>query len=427
TAMAVFGLERAPFRILYRFEAIILAHVFYNFPVIIRLCSRYWARMGEREEQAAALLGAGRTKSFFSITFPKIFPSLLSAASLVFIYCFLSFSIIRILGGSPKFSTVEIEIFRLARTGGDWKDTSNLAVLGTIVALFFLWLNIFLQKKTAKPLTEVRPARARKLFTETGPALSLIAALYFLVVLLLVAGPLVAIGFNSLIVNRGFSSDRQLSFQLFMEMFTRGGGILAIDGIINTVSIAFMSMLFSLLAGFTISYCISRNPRHSVLLESVFSIPLSVSSVVLGIGFLSLSGVFSQHSPMIRLVIALAHSVLSYPLVLRGISAWYQRYSRNMFHAAALAGAGPLTIIRTVDLPLLVRPLVSAGLFSFALSAGEFNIALVFGRGKIKTIPVLMYRLIGAYRFNAACAYGVLLIVISMAVFYFLEKDEGII
>ncbi len=112
--MTLFQLEEPPLKILYSFPAIILAHTFYNFPIIMSLVSSYWEHMDENCEAASWTLGANKVRTFFSITLPRLIPAIVSSASLVFLFCFNSFAIILVLGGGPQFTTMEVEIYRQA-------------------------------------------------------------------------------------------------------------------------------------------------------------------------------------------------------------------------------------------------------------------------------------------------------------------------
>jgi len=112
--MSLFGRTEPPLRILYSLQAILLAHAFYNFPVVVRIVSSLWRRIHPSTEEAARSLGAHGLRLFWRVTLPQILPALLSAAALVFIFCLLSFAIVLVLGGGPRYTTLEVEVYRLA-------------------------------------------------------------------------------------------------------------------------------------------------------------------------------------------------------------------------------------------------------------------------------------------------------------------------
>ncbi|MDA3939726.1 MAG: ABC transporter permease subunit, partial [Spirochaetia bacterium] len=114
TLMSLTGQSEPVFKILYSLKAIILAHTFYNFPIVLRLVSTLWEKLDPSIANAAMSLGAGKIRLFFTITLPQILPAILASAALVFVFCFTSFAVILVLGGGPAYTTIEVEIYRQA-------------------------------------------------------------------------------------------------------------------------------------------------------------------------------------------------------------------------------------------------------------------------------------------------------------------------
>ena len=90
---SLFHSSEPPLKILYSFKAIILAHGFYNFPIIMRLTSPAWMNLPANQINAAHSLGAKPGRLFRTVTLPHLIPALLASASLVFLFCFMSFAI----------------------------------------------------------------------------------------------------------------------------------------------------------------------------------------------------------------------------------------------------------------------------------------------------------------------------------------------
>ncbi|HPX27477.1 MAG TPA: ABC transporter permease subunit, partial [Treponemataceae bacterium] len=112
--VSVFSLKESPLSFLYSFTGIIIAHGFYNFPLVMRTCADVWESLPEEEEQAAALLGASKWRVFRTITLYQLSSSIASSCILVFLYCFFSFIIV-LLFGSVGGTTIEVEVYRAAR------------------------------------------------------------------------------------------------------------------------------------------------------------------------------------------------------------------------------------------------------------------------------------------------------------------------
>ena len=108
--------------------AILLAHVFFNVAVVVRVVGAFWAGLDRRLWDAAATLGASGAQRRLRLTLPLLAPALASAASIVFLFCFTSFGVIVILGG-PRYATLETEIYNQAAR---LFDLRTAAVLGLI-------------------------------------------------------------------------------------------------------------------------------------------------------------------------------------------------------------------------------------------------------------------------------------------------------
>src|SRR3954452_18010904 len=105
--------------------AILLAHVFFNYAVVVRTVGGLWAQLDPRQEEAARMLGASRLRAWRTVTLPALAPAVAAAALMVFLFTFTSFGVVQILGG-PTFSTLEVVIYRQT---SEIFDLSTAAVL----------------------------------------------------------------------------------------------------------------------------------------------------------------------------------------------------------------------------------------------------------------------------------------------------------
>ena len=92
---------------------ILLAHVFYNYAVVVRIVGAYLEALGPRLAEAAQMLGSSPWRLLWRVTLPLAAPAILAAAVLVFIFCFTSFGVIMILAPGPQYATLEVEIYAL--------------------------------------------------------------------------------------------------------------------------------------------------------------------------------------------------------------------------------------------------------------------------------------------------------------------------
>jgi ABC-type Fe3+ transport system, permease component len=126
--MMFLGEKEPPLQFLYSLNGILIAHVYYNFPIAAKLIGDQWSRLSEDFERAARSLGAGGLNRFFGLTLPMLRPSLVSAFILIFLLCLNSFPIILVLGGGIHHTTIEVQIYQLKRIELDLEGAAVLAL-----------------------------------------------------------------------------------------------------------------------------------------------------------------------------------------------------------------------------------------------------------------------------------------------------------
>ena len=134
------------------------------------------------------------------------------------------------------------------------------------------------------------------------------------------------------------------------------------------------------------------------VLDALFMLPLGVSAVTLGFGFL-----ITLDRPPLDLrssavLVPIAQAMVALPLVVRTLAPVLRSVDPRQRQAAASLGASPFRVLLTVDLPALWRPLLAATGFAFAVSLGEFGATSFLARPDRPTLPVVIYQLISAAR-----------------------------
>jgi len=409
-----------PFRILYSFRGIILAHVFYNFPLTIRIVSDSLSRIPMDTFKAAKSLGAGRIRIFFNVTLPIILPSILTAAAITFLYCFMSFAIILVLGGSPDFSTLEVEIYRLAKYQFDFSKASILAVIETFTALLLLAAYLYgisrlkFSSEESSENTEVKPPVQPGI---TGKILSL---LYSVPVFILIFLPLFMIIMYSFLYRPTRGSQQIFTLMHWIDFFKGAGssGRTALKALSWTLFIGLFTALNTVI---TASLAAWRTNKTAGILSML---PLGISPVMLGLGFLIISSRLNISMNLRVVYIIAAHTVISLPFSYAVISERLKRIPDRIINAAAVSGASPFRILTTVKLPFAGKAVLTSFIFSFAISAGEMNSTIILAGGNITTIPIAIYRMIGAYNIYGASVMASILIIISAAGFAAMELSR---
>ena len=299
---SIFSLDESPIRILYTFPAIILAHVYLNLPVAFNLITNGWTSLARSEEMASYTLKKGKMKTFLSITLPKLRGVIANAFVIIFLFCFSSFAIVMVLGGSPEYSTLESEIYRRAHISLDYSGASALSIFSFIITTIALSLSYIGRRKEKM---ERRESALKKIRKKKGKVL---AALMTLAMLLFILPPMLSILYRSFFDRRG-----DFSLESWNTIFSASSFLSAI---LNSLFIAMTSaVLATVLAENIAMYSVKCKSRIAPLFATL---PLATGSVTLGLGYnflaakIGLSSIYTDY-----LLILATHLVLSIPFAIR--------------------------------------------------------------------------------------------------------------
>jgi len=409
-------------KILYSLRAVVMAHVFYNFPITLRIVGDAWSSLPRNTHLASRSLGASPVRTFFSVDLPFLAPAILNSMAITFLYCFLSFAVVIVLGGGPELSTLEVEIFRLAKHRLDLESAAALAIIEsffTITMILMLsWLILRLQRgnteSSLKVQMELESMNIRKL---------ILATVYLLPVLILILTPLLSIAFYSFLERPTRAGALTFSLNHWRSLFRSNGEILSVStlSIMHTLLLGGIVAINSTTSAALLGWYGMRR-RRAWIMEGLITLPLGVSSIILGLGYLILIERI-PHTAMIRLVALVgAHTMMTLPFAYRIVAGGLRMISPRIIQAARSSGASALKSFLTVELPMAKRFLITAAVFSLAISAGELSAAVILAPNNFTTIPMAIYRMINTYDVFAASALGAILICVFLIGFLVLDK-----
>ncbi len=402
--------------------AILAGLVFFNVAVVIRTVGASWESLDPRPAEAAAALGATPLQVFRTVTLPTLRPAIGSAATVVFLFCATAFGVVLTLGGT-RYSSVETEIYLLTTDLLDLPAAAALSILQLVVVVGLL---LVAGRARARPDAAVRrrvvrpaPVRRRDL-PQLGLTLLLLAA---------VAAPVLTL------VSGSLHADGRWSLANYTALTGDGpDGLLTVpvtQAMLNSVRTAVDATWMSLLLGLLLAVIVTRRSHTRVErrvrggLDGLFMLPLGVSAVTLGFGFLITldSGLLDlRDSP---LLVPIAQALVALPLVVRTLVPVLAGIDDRQRQAAASLGAGPLRAMATVDLPVVAKPLLAAAGFAFAVSLGEFGATSFLARDDYPTMPIVIFRLIGRpgeLNYGMALAASVLLAATTALVMLAVER-----
>lgn len=424
--MQAFHLQNPPIAFMNTLGAILIAHVFYNTSVVIRVVGSSLAQFDPRIEEAGKVLGGSPWRVFREVTLPLIRPSILVAALMVFLFDFTSFGVILLLGG-PRFATLEVSIYTQTLSMLNLRMAGLLSFIQLACTFGITLLYTRLNGKRSVPLMPrlkgegVRIAKSRLEKFSIG--------LMVVVLLLLLVTPLAALALKSVLLTDPTSQTTSLSLAFYRELFINRNGtffyVPPARAALNSLIYAAVTVFISVGLGLTASYALVRQRSLKRWLDPLIMLPLGTSAVTLGLGFLITFNKPPLDVSSFPLLIPLAHSLVALPFVVRTIQPALASIPASLGESAASLGASPWRVWREVELPIIRRAVMVGVIFSFTISLGEFGATSFLARPDRPTLPVAIYRFLsqpGAMNYGQAMAMATLLMLVCALAISLLDR-----
>ncbi|WP_176451353.1 iron ABC transporter permease [Halorubrum sp. Ea8] len=421
-----------PVDLMFSLQAIVIAHAFYNAPLVARVTTAAWESVDARAVETARSLGAGPARAFRDVVAPQVYPAVLTGAALTFVFTFGTFPIVLALGGF-QLATVEVFVYRLVRDLS-YAEAAALAIVELVISLGVLLAYLRYEARNTVNARGARPLPRRPLLPAAPSAREVLPrvglAAYAVVAAVLFLAP---IGSMVLASVTGGDGALTLEHYRFLVDRQRTGAAFQVrpwPAIRNSLAFASAATLMALPMGVVVAVLTTRRYRGRKLVDAAAMAPLAVSGIVVGLGLLR-GLVFGVEVAGWRIAatgavaIVVAHAVAGYPFVVRTVAPGLEGLDRSLIESARALGASRARVIRDVELPLVWPGVVAGAAFAFAVSIGEFTATVVLATGAdAYTMPVAIERFIGR-RLGPATAMGVVLLVVTGLSFVVIERLGG--
>jgi thiamine transport system permease protein len=390
---------------------ILLAHVFFNVAVVVRVVGTHWSRLDPRLWDVAATLGASPGRRFRELTLPALRPALAAASALTFLFCFTSFGVVVILGG-PRYATLEVDIYQQAVQAFDLRAAAALSLLQLAAVAAVVAVSSRLEARSeVRPLLAPADGAARKPRGNERPALAII---------LLAA----ALGFGlplAALVRQSFATPGGIGLAFYRALGRDTPTMLVQPwhAIVNSLEYAAAATVIALVVGGLSAVVLAHrgSTGGGGWLDTLVMLPLGASAVMLGYGFV----IAFDSAPLDFRdkvwIVPVVQALVAAPFVARILAPALRSIDPRLREAAAVLGTRPWRARREIDLPLIARPLgVAAGL-AFAIALGEFGATVFLARSDRPTLPVAIFRFLdrpGAANQGAAAALCVVLMAVTV-------------
>ncbi|MEN5298882.1 thiamine/thiamine pyrophosphate ABC transporter permease ThiP [Brucella sp. TWI559] len=371
---------------IYGITGILIAHVFFNMPLAVRLILATYDSIPADYWKLSAQLGMGSPSRFRLIEWPVIRRNLPGMFGLIFMLCVTSFTTVLTLGGGPRATTLEVAIYQSLHFDFD----PARAVALTFAQLALTLLILLALRMTGRPSEEgftltrnarryAKPSVPERFFNITAIAIG------FLYVALPVIG----------IVISGLAAD--LVGLLREKTVWRA--------ISTSLALGFSAALLSVIL--SLSLVIAREATKSVRLAGLFdtgaSLILVMPPIVLGAGWFILLRHFTDPFLMAPLMVITVNAAMAMPFAVRLLRPSWDTAAARHNRLCAQLGITGFNRLKLIDWPSIQKPFGMAFAFAMALSLGDLGTIALFGSDALLTLPYLLFQRMGSYRtFDAA-------------------------
>ena len=380
---------------IYGLTGILIGHVILNTPLVGRIIYQSLSEISPNEKMLSRQMGLRKISSFLASEWPIIKKNIPSLFVLVTFICFVSFTPVLILGGGPKYSTLEVSIYYSVIFSNDFNAALNLLFFQLIIC-FSIYFIFFKNFKSQNFLIDDK-RHIKKYFDLT--LLNLLGLLILLIITLIIFSPIL------FIIVKGM--NREL-FNILTYTYLW-------EAIYNTLIICFFSGIISTLMAYNLLVLTHKKTKAS---ESLIYSLIIFSPAVMAVGYYILSFKLNLlYFPNIIIVIIL-NSFFVLPFAYNYLAPSFFRVIKENDDISNSLNLYGFSRFLTIDFPGLKKSLITAFCVSSILSASDLVVISFFGTNNLSTLTQTIYRLMGSYRINEA--YSVSLILLIFCIIYFI-------
>ncbi|MGO4916748.1 thiamine/thiamine pyrophosphate ABC transporter permease ThiP [Pseudogemmobacter sp. W21_MBD1_M6] len=387
---------------IYGFQGVVLAHVFFNLPLSTRLILQGWQAIPAERFRLAASLGFSSTDVKHVLERPMLRTVLPGAFVVIFLICTTSFAVALALGGGPKATTVELAIYQAFRFDFDLGKAALLACIQFAICAVLAGVSIWV---TVPVVTGggvdriVQRWDTGALWMRALDACWIMAAAAFLLVPLTMIVLQGLPGLASLGASTGWAAVRSVCVALVSAFLTLG---LALP-------------VALVVAG-------KRFGRASFMMEGIGYLAIAASPLVIGTGLFILVFPVADPVALALPITAAINAVMSLPFAMRALIPAVQEVEARFGPLADSLGMTGMARLRYLLLPRLRRPIGFAAGLAAALSMGDLGVIALFADPDHATLPLHLYRLMGAYRMEGAAGVALVLLALSLVLFWIFDR-----
>lgn len=400
---------------LYGLQGILLAHLFFNIPLVAKYVLEGLSLIPSSQHQLAAQLNLRGIHYFRIVELPILKGILPYAFTTIFLICFTSFPIVLMLGGGPKYSTLEVAIYQAVTFEFDFAKAVMLIMTQILVGIGLQILMDFatklaFQQYRSYPLPIDHIWKATLSGRRKWGLQAVISVLSFAIVV-----PILNVIWTGLSVSDFFS--RLANPQLWEA--TLFSLLLSLIATLTVILIAYLIALEARQLAYR-----NQKIKHSFL-AGVTTYPLIMPIFMLAVGLFLLLINVELSTWQLLVLVGVCNGLMLLPYIYRLIftAMWEALITQDK-----LARSLGLTGLRRwwiVEKTYLIRPLRNAFALAMSSSLGSFAVIAFFGSPDFSSLPYLLYQQLGSYRMDDAAVTALVLMVLTFLPFLLIEQKEN--
>jgi thiamine transport system permease protein len=388
SALRAVGIE--PGGWLYGLPGILIAHVLLNAPFCARVMLRAFEGTEPEAHRLAAQLGLTPLAVFLCLDRPVIRREAPALAALIFLLCFTSFATVLALGGGPDRATLEVAIYEALRLDADFARAASLSILQLAIGLVLATAYAAGLRRARDLPFSGRPAPRADL---EAPGLRGLDAAVLVVSVLLVAPPLLSVAAGA--ANIGALADPDVA-----------------QAMVTSLAFALFASLLATGCAILLALAAAARGRPPLLVSLAAYAPLAVPPFTLVAGLFVVLRPFLNTASMGPPMVVLVNAMMALPFCIRLVEPPLRRSEERHGRVADMLGLAGLSRLRLLHGPVLRAPALASLAMAGSLSLGDLGVVAFFGGPDLKTLPLLLYERLGAYRTDEAAALALLLAVL---------------
>ena len=412
--MNLFGLEEAPFNI-YTLWGMILVEGLLDLPIAYLIIAPAMASFDVALEESSRVFGAGTWRTLVRVTLPVLRPAILAAFILGVVRSLASFAVPQVIGMPGRVHVLATHLYEMISTGFA-TDYGKAAAVGMSVLVASVTLIVVYRALTAESekYVTISSRGFRPTVVELGKAKAPLFGVVALLSLVLIVLPVAVLLYTSLVPYSMVPSARAFSLMSLRHWASVLGDPISLLALKNSLFLAVAGATLGVILSIFVAYVIVKvKTRAAGVLESLSYLSFSFPGIVIGVGFMW----FFVQTPLYATIWALLLGYIAtyLPYGIRPMSSAFIQIHSHLEESSLVCGAGPMTTMRRIIVPLLIPGIVSGWILMASMFVRELTLSVVLSRPGTEVLAVQILRFADDGLWGRLSALGIVMILISTA------------